>query len=90
MKMLYIYSLLIVAVTAMPRDEHHSRGSPADFDWYRHDRVSPETNIPIRIALRQRNIEHGMAYLLNVYASPSKVLSSTYENGCSNAQALGL
>lgn len=45
---------------------HEKRGAHSDIHWTKREAVDPKKRVPVRIALKQRNLEKGEQYLLEV------------------------
>lgn len=55
-----------LAATTSSRTVHEKRGVDGH-RWTKRDALDADHVIPVRIALKQRNLENGMDYLLKVY-----------------------
>ena len=63
-----LLSGLFYGVTAIPTTGHllHEKRDTGDSRWFKREAVDASTKIPARIALKQRNLDKGMEYLMEV------------------------
>jgi tripeptidyl-peptidase-1 len=69
---LLLLSGLLAGVLASPvTHDHvvHEKRDIAHPRWYKRSPLDGDTNIPVRIALKQRNLDRGMDFLMEVYVS---------------------
>lgn len=68
-------SLLLAACTASPlqvRSVLHEKREYTPRQWTKGDRLSSDAILPMRIGLKQSNLEHGHGMLMDVYVEPSR------------------
>lgn len=63
---LLLSSLLAGAVAIPLNDVVHEKRNPLGPKWQKRDTLDANSAIPVRIALKQTNLEKGMDYLLEV------------------------
>lgn len=58
--------LACVAATPVSKEAAHQQHHILDSNWEKQHGLGDETHIPVRIALKQRNLENAADYLLEV------------------------
>lgn len=61
-------SLLAAGAIAAPTGSHviHEKRDTNSPRWVKREALNPSTKVPVRIALKQNNLDKGMDYLLDV------------------------
>jgi tripeptidyl-peptidase-1 len=68
---LVVLNSLLAGAIAAPTGSQviHEKRDTSNPRWIKREAVSPTTKVPVRIALKQNNLDKGMDYLLDVYVS---------------------
>lgn len=61
-----LFSLWVVALAAPVEDGSVTKSHTLSQRWENHGSLPADTKIPVRIALKQRNLHKGMDYLMEV------------------------
>lgn len=69
---LIVLNSLLAGAIAVPTGSQvvHERRDTNNARWIKRDAVDPNTKVPVRIALKQNNLDKGMDYLLDVFVLP--------------------
>lgn len=68
--MLIIGVAATVQSAAVPKSHalHERRDAASSKQWVKREQLSPSAILPMRIGLKQQNLEHGHEYLMDMYA----------------------
>jgi tripeptidyl-peptidase-1 len=61
-----INSLLAGAIAVPTGSQVHEKRDTNNARWIKREALNPSTKVPVRIALKQSNLDKGMDYLLDV------------------------
>lgn len=66
---LIVLNGLLAGAMAVPTGSQvvHEKRDTNNARWIKREAVDPNTKVPVRIALKQSNLDKGMDYLLDVY-----------------------
>lgn len=65
---LIVLNGLLAGAIAVPTSQVvHEKRDTNNARWIKREAVDPNTKVPVRIALKQSNLDKGMDYLLDVY-----------------------
>lgn len=65
---LIVLNGLLAGAMAVPTGQVvHEKRDTNNARWVKREAVDPNTKVPVRIALKQSNLDKGMDYLLDVY-----------------------
>lgn len=67
---------LLAGAIAIPTGSQvvHERRDTDNARWIKREALNPDTKVPVRIALKQNNLNKGMDYLLDVSVTPKSFL----------------
>lgn len=65
---LIVLNSLLAGVIAVPTGSRviHEQRDTSNARWIKREALDPDTKVPVRIALKQSNLDKGMDYLLDV------------------------
>lgn len=71
--LLGVFAIQALALPSYPYGSHsiHEKRGPLQQRWTRTNPVDPDHILPVRVGLKQKNLEKGMDYLMEVYVYTS-------------------
>lgn len=68
-----VFAVQSLALPSYPYISHgvHEKRGTLQSRWARGNPVDPDHVLPVRVGLKQRNLDRGMDYLLEVYVFPN-------------------